>query len=74
MPVKPSATGVTENEIYTPEPPQVSEPKIEYVAASQINVPYDRAWLETEADVERYLQVMSQTLLNEIRKGKRIHV
>ena len=55
-------------------PQQVSEPKSDYITSSQINVLYDRAWLESEADVERYLQAMSQALLNEIRQGKRIHI
>lgn len=72
--VKYSVKSGNAKEAYVAEAPEVSEPKIEYVTASQINVPYDRAWLGSEADVEHYLQVMSQTLLNEIRKGKRIYI
>ena len=56
------------------KPQQVSEPKDEYITSSKINIPYDRAWLENETDVEHYLQAMSQALLNEIRKGKRIYI
>lgn len=56
------------------EPKQVSEPKNEYINSNKINVPYDRAWLENETDVERYLEAMSEALLSEIRKGKRIYI
>ena len=56
------------------KPQRVSESKNEYITSSKINIPYDRAWLENETDVERYLQAMSEALLAEIRKGKRIYI
>ena len=78
LPLKTSNEGNNDNkdkpQPQVSQPQQVSEPKIDYVTSSQIDIPYDRAWLESEADVERYLQAMSQALLNEIRKGKRIHI
>lgn len=55
-------------------PPEVKEPKIEYVSYRQLRVAYDKAWLADEADVERYLESMRKTLLDEINKGKRIQI
>ena len=55
-------------------PPEVKEPKIEYVSYRQLRVAYDKAWLADEADVERYLESMRETLLDEISKGKRIQI
>ena len=56
------------------EPKQVSEPKNEYINSNKIRVDYDRAWIENETDVKRYLEAMSEALLSEIRKGKRIYI
>lgn len=55
-------------------PPEVKEPKIEYVSYRQLRVAYDKAWLADVADVERYLESMRETLLDEISKGKRIQI
>ena len=37
-------------------------------------MPFDKAWLADEADVEHYLESMREALLEEIRKGKRIQI
>jgi hypothetical protein len=58
----------------TPTPPKVKELKVEYVAKRQIQVDFDKAWLQSEADVDRYLQSMRTAMLAEIQKGKRIQV
>lgn len=49
-------------------------PQPEYIHARVIRVPYSRAWLADEADVDSYLESMREVLLDEIRKGKRIQV
>jgi hypothetical protein len=45
-----------------------------FVAITSLRVPFDSAWLADEATVERYLESMRRTLLEEIRKGKRIQI
>lgn len=39
-----------------------------------IQVSFEKAWLADETDVDRYLKSMREALLEEIRKGKRIHI
>ena len=55
-------------------PPPDPKPPIKYVSSSTIKVPFAKAWLADETDVDRYLDSMRQALLDEIRKGKRIQV
>ena len=55
-------------------PPPDPKPPIKYVSSSTIKVPFAKAWLADEADVDSYLDSMRQALLEEIRKGKRIQV
>ena len=57
----------------TPPPDPKPQP-IKYVSSSTIKVPFAKAWLADETDVDRYLDSMRQALLDEIRKGKRIQV
>jgi hypothetical protein len=45
-----------------------------YMAVRTIAVPFDKAWLADEADVERYLVAMREVLLAEVRSGKRIQI
>lgn len=52
----------------------VAEPKIEYVSSKAVRVPFDKAWLADEADVDRYLAAMREALLAEIQSGKRIQI
>jgi hypothetical protein len=37
-------------------------------------VPFDKPLLSDEADVDTYLNAMRKTLLDELRKGKRIQI
>ena len=53
-------------------PPVALQP--EYIHARVIRVPYSRAWLADEVDVDSYLESMREVLLDEIRKGKRIQI
>ncbi len=48
------------------------EEQIQYVSSRSIRVDFDKAWLADEADVDRYLELMREALLDAIRKGKRI--
>jgi hypothetical protein len=52
----------------------VPKSKIEYISSKSIDVTYDKAWLEDENDVNRYLEKMREALLKEIKEGKRIQV
>ena len=56
------------------EPDQIKEPKIEYVHSRQVRVTYDKAWLASEEDVDRYVESLRAGLLDEVRKGKRVQI
>ena len=56
----------------TPLPPPA--PKVEIISIRTAKVPFDRPLLTSEADVDTYLDSMRKTLLEEIRKGKRIQI
>ena len=59
----------------SPQPNPKPKPQpIKYVSSSTIKVPFAKAWLADETDVDCYLDSMRQALLDEIRKGKRIQV
>jgi hypothetical protein len=49
-----------------------TQPQI--VAARSIAVPFDKAWLADEADLNRYLDALRQAWLNEISAGKRVQI
>ena len=49
-------------------------PKVEIVSLRSTRVPFDKPLLINEADVDSYLDSMRKTLLEEIRKGKRIQI
>ncbi len=48
------------------------EPRAEYVTRSSLNVEFGKAWLETEDDVQIYLDSLRAALLEAISSGKRI--
>ena len=54
--------------------PVVVEPTPEVVSSRSVKVSFDKAWLADEADVDRYLAVIRDALLSEIRSGKRIQI
>lgn len=53
---------------------QITEKRPEYIASRQINIQFDKPWLEDESDVDRYLESMREAFLEEIRKSKRIQI
>jgi hypothetical protein len=54
----------------------IAEKPVHYplVTIHSLKVPFNTAWLADETDVERYLESMRKTLLDEIGKGKRIQI
>lgn len=52
----------------------VIEQRIEYVAQRSLAVPFDKAWLVDEADVDAYLSALKRTLMQAIQNGKRVQV
>ncbi|MCB1936159.1 MAG: BREX system P-loop protein BrxC [Nitrosomonas sp.] len=72
---KPDYNAIDQSDYGHKENPQVSEaPPPEYISVRKINVAFSKAWLNDEADVERYLETMREALLGEIRKGKRVQI
>ncbi len=49
-------------------------PSPEYVPSRAVEVPFEKAWLADEDDVDHYLKSMRDALLEEIRKGRRIQI
>jgi len=47
--------------------------KIEYISTKKINVDYKKAWLESEEDIENYIEKIREAYLKEIKSGKRIY-
>ena len=58
----------------TAEPPPKPKARYELVQCRAVKVPFEKAWLADEGDVNRYLESMRHALLEEIKKGKRIQV
>ncbi|TGQ80136.1 BREX system P-loop protein BrxC [Mesorhizobium sp. M8A.F.Ca.ET.207.01.1.1] len=50
------------------------EPPVTFISHTSLSVPFDKAFIETEADVDSFLESMRKSLLAEIRSGKRITV
>jgi len=71
---EPEIGGVTSPDEKPSTPPAKPEPRIEYVPTRCIRVPFEKAWLADENDVDRYLESMRTALLEEIRQGKRIQI
>jgi len=49
-------------------------PPVEIISIKAAKVPFDKALLASEADLDSYLEAMRKTLLEEIRQGKRIQI
>lgn len=58
----------------TPPAPLHDTAKVEIISIKTTKVPFDKPLLSDEADVESYLKAMRETLLEEIRQGKRIQI
>ena len=57
-----------------PDGPGAEPATHEYVSSRAVPVPFEKAWLADEDDVDHYLKSMRNALLEEIRKGKRIQL
>jgi len=55
------------NNAKQPEPPKL-------VAARSIAIPFDKAWLADETDLDRYLKAVREVWLAEITAGKRVQI
>jgi len=53
---------------------EVHEEPVEYIAARSINVPFDKAWLADETDVDRYLAEARKAYLDAVSSGKRVQI
>ena len=51
---------------------RVEEARVQYISSRSIQVNFDKAWLADESDVDRYLKLVREALLDAIGKGKRI--
>lgn len=49
-----------------------TEPKV--ISQQALEVNFDKAWLENETDLDRYLEAMREAMLTEINNGKRIRI
>jgi hypothetical protein len=63
--------GFRDGESPAPAPPP---PPTEYVAATALRVAYAKPFLADERDVDAYLDTLRETLITEIRAGKRITI
>lgn len=55
-------------------PPKTPTLQPQIVVARSIAVPFDKAWLADEADLNRYLDALRQAWLKEISDGKRVQI
>lgn len=73
----PNLTGVAEERAGFSEgasPSSLPPPPTEYVPASALRVAYAKPFLADEQDVDAYLDILRETLIVEIRAGKRITI
>ncbi|MEA3336901.1 MAG: BREX system P-loop protein BrxC [Chloroflexota bacterium] len=54
--------------------PVIEEPRYEYVPSQSLAVPFKKAWLADEADVDAYLKALKEALMQAIAEGKRVQV
>ena len=52
----------------------VNETPPAYIPARSISVPFGKAWLADEADIEEYLAVLRKAYMDAVNEGKRIQV
>ena len=55
-------------------PSEPDKPKVEIVGAKDLNVTFAKPLLESEADVEAYIDSYKRALLDGINKGKKIRI
>ena len=52
----------------------VKEPRVEYIPSSAIPVAFDKPWLASPEDVDRYLEALRSAYNEQIARGKRINL
>ncbi len=52
----------------------INDERMEYVISKSLKIPYTKAWLADETDVDEYLSIVKKILLKEISEGKRIQI
>ena len=50
------------------------EARVEYVSQAALTIPFEKAWLADETDVDAYLAAVKTVLIQAIREGKRIQI
>lgn len=48
--------------------------KIEYVSSRSLHVDFDKAWLASDKDVDKYLAALRESIMKEIANGKRVQI
>ena len=56
------------------DPPEPSAPKVEIVGASDLSVSYTKPLLESEVDIDAYLESYKQALINTVKQGKKVRL
>ena len=50
------------------------KPPVEFIGMSHLDVSFDKPWLQTEEDVDRYLDLLRTALVSAVKEGKRIQL
>lgn len=64
----------TANSGESSKPATAASEQPQLIAARSITVPFEKAWLADEADLERYLEALRRAWLKEISAGKRVQI
>jgi hypothetical protein len=57
-----------------PSPPTPPAPKVEIVGVRDLSVVYAKPLLESEADIDAYLESYKETLVNTVKQGKKVRL
>ena len=57
-----------------PTPPAPPKPKVEIVGARDLPVSFNKPLLESEADIDAYLESYKQVLVNTVKQGKKVRL
>lgn len=57
-----------------PTPPATPKPKVEIVGARDLPVSFNKPLLESEADIDAYLESYKQALVNTVKQGKKVRL
>lgn len=56
------------------KPNQIRESPADYVHSRNLHVAFDKPWLASEADVDRYLTSLREALMKEIQQGHKVQI